>query len=205
MNTQKFRLLGILLLFSFAGFQPSFSQEIVGTGQANGQIVELFENFTWRYKEQSQSNKNNCDTLSGNISFCNIGGWRISKATGDANAMYVIDGRHYAMFIIENVGAEDGFSLELMQDVALGYAAEAANIQKSSVPILNRQTVSVDNKKLLSLGYSATIDNVNFTYQNNIYVGADFTMQAIVFGVGNATKKMQDHNEILLQSIKIID
>ena len=200
----KLQIFLFFVLAVFLNTANSYSQEIIGYGNVGGKSVEIFSNFTWRYKQTQESN-GDCEQLSENISFCNSKAWRVTSNTGEATAMYLIDDRHYAMFIIEGLGSNDGFSEDVMAEVAIGYAADAANVQKNSIPINNRGSITIDGKQALSLGYSAKIDNVPFTYQNNIYVGKSFTMQAIIFGVGGASSKIENFNRSFIKDILITD
>ena len=200
----KLQIFLVFVLAVFLNTANSYSQEIIGYGKVGSKSVEIFSNFTWRYKQTQESN-GDCEQLSENISFCNSKAWRVTSNTGDATAMYLIDDRHYVMFIIESAGSQDGFSEEMIAEIAIGFAAEASNVQKSSVPINNRENIKIDGKQALSLGYSAKIDNVPFTYQNNIYVGKNFQMQAIIFGIGGASAKIENFNRSFINDILITD
>ena len=200
----KLQIFLVFVLVVFLNTANSYSQEIIGYGKVGGKSVEIFSNFTWRYKQTQESNSD-CERLSENISFCNSKAWRPTTKTGDATAMYLIDDRHYVMFIIESAGSQDGFSKEMLADIAIAFAAEASNVQKNSVPINNRGSITIDGKPGLSLGYSAKIDNVQFTYQNNIYVGKNFAMQAITFGIGGASAKIESFNRSFINDILITD
>ena len=200
----KLQIFLVSVLAVFLNTANSYSQEIIGYGKVGGESVELFSNFTWRYQQTQESN-GDCEQLSMNISFCNSKGWRVTSNTGPATAMYLIDDRHYAMFIIEELGSRDGFTIDVMADVALAHAAEAANVQKNSVPINKREKISIDDKQALSLGYTLKLENVPFTYLNNIHVGKSFTMQAIIYGVGGASAKIESLNRSLINDIRISD
>lgn len=200
----KLKIFLVFILAVFLNAANSYSQEIIGYGKVGNKSVEIFSNFTWRYK-QTQASNGDCEKLSENISFCNSKAWRVSSAMGDATAVYTIDDRHYAMFIIESAGSQDGFSEEMIADIAISYAAEAANVQKNSIPINNSESITIDGKQALSVGYSAKIDNVPFTYQNNIHVGKNFQMQAVIFGIGGASAKIKNLNRSLINDIVITD
>ena len=200
----KLNIFYIFVLAAFLNTANSYSQEIIGLGTVNGKSVEIFSNYTWRYKQTQESNRD-CEQISINISFCNSKAWRVTRNTGDATAMYRIDDRHYAMFIIESMGSQDGFSNASMAEIAINYAAEAANVKKTSIPIHNRGNISIDGKQALSVGYSAKIDKVLFTYQNNILVGKNFTMQSIIFGIGEPSAKIESLNRSFIDDILIVD
>lgn len=197
------KLAAIILGITLINLNPAYAQEVVGTGAIDGKAIEILKDYTWRYKDTSNASNSNCEQLSKNIGFCNSLGWKAIPASGAATAMYAIDSAHYAMFIIEAIGSEQGVTEKLVIDAAIIHAASASNVQKNSIPVSDEKTLTGDGKKFTSVGYSAKFNDLPLAFQNNIYVGNDFTVQAIVYGIGDFTQKITDLNQTLLDSLVI--
>jgi hypothetical protein len=183
---------------------PAISQSILGTAIINNKTVEVLDNNTWRYKSSDRQDLSKCDSFKLGVYFCNDEKWRSIDASGDANYMYMVDDRTYVMFIIEQMGSDDGVTQEFMKNIAIDYAAKASNTRNENIPQHFSKSSAVNNNDYLNLAYSAQIDGVSFTFINNIYVGKVVTMQAITYGVGpKVTDKLLAVNKTLIENIII--
>ena len=181
---------------------PASAQQVIGTAVINGKIVEILENQTWRYKSEQSMSLSGCDLLKNGLYFCNKNNWKTTSATGDASHMYSIDDRTYVMFIIENMGADDGVTKDFMAGVALNYAAEAANTTPDNILQHFSRDKIVNGNEFLSIAYTASISNIKFTFINNICVQDTVTAQAAIFTLGSKVTESQiEHNNVLVENL----
>ena len=183
---------------------PAISQSILGTAIINNKTVEVLDNNTWRYKSSDRQDLSNCDSFKLGVYFCNDEEWKNTEASGEINYMYKVDDRTYVMFIIEQMGSDDGVTQEFMKNIAIDNAAEASNTPKDNMLQHFSKSSVVNNNDYLNLAYSAQIDGVSVTFINNIYVGKNVTMQAITYGIGpTVTDKLIAVNKTLIENIII--
>ncbi|MGI9345620.1 MAG: hypothetical protein ACR2PW_05070 [Gammaproteobacteria bacterium] len=190
---------------------PAFSQTVLQEAVVNGKIIELLDDKTWRYKSQrerlSGKANSNCPLISEYVRFCVPDSWKVgNEATiPGATAFYLVDGRHYALFTIEELGTADGASNELLVLAAHTHAATGMNIPVSSLEVLFTRPGIIDGRDGLVTAYSGSIEGLTFTFINNIYVGERYAMQAVIYGIGGMTSQMKIYNSDLLTSLQIID
>lgn len=190
---------------------PAFSQTVLQEAVVNGKIIELLDDKTWRYKSQKErlsgKSNSNCPLIGGHVRFCVPDSWKVGNETQvpGASALYFVDGRHYALFIIEELGTADGASNELLVQAAHTNAATAMNMPVSSLDVLFTRPEMIDGRDGLVTAYSASIEGLSFTYLNNIYVGQRYAIQALIYGIGGMTSQLKTHNTDLLTSLKILD
>ena len=181
---------------------PTSAQQLVGTASINGRTIEILDNQTWRYKSGQYQNSSDCDTLKLGVSFCNINKWKVTTATGAASHMYVFDDRTYLMFIIEGMGAEDNVTKNIMAKVAIDNAAEAASTRAESIIQHFSRNSIVNGNEFLTISYTAKLSNIDFTFVNNIYVGGQLTVQAVIYTVGSQVSEKQINlNETLIKNL----
>ena len=201
----------IFVFFLLSSPIKAFSQTVLQEAVINGKIIELLDNKTWRYKGQNQSLSSklnsNCPVISNHARFCVPNSWKVGNKNQvpSSDAVFLIDSRNYALFIIEKVGSADGFSNELLVKSAHTNAANAANIPVESLDVLFTRAEIIDGRDGLVTSYEASVDGLSFTYINNIYVGKNYAIQAIVFTIGGMNKNLKANNADLLANIETID
>ncbi|MDG2373275.1 MAG: hypothetical protein P8L88_03325 [Paracoccaceae bacterium] len=195
----QFLLLISSLLFPLKGM----AVEVLGSAKVNNRFIEILDNKTWRYKSQV-SDLSNCDELKLGTYFCNKGNWKVVPQSIEAEFQYQVDDRHYAFFIIESLGKNDGVTKEFMAEIAITNAAQGANTTEENVKQHFSKDISIDNKKFRTVAYTVKLGGISFTFLNNIYVSDTITTQAIVYGVGpSVTEKLNSLNEILLENFVV--
>ncbi|MDA8578290.1 hypothetical protein N9L08_05075 [Rhodobacteraceae bacterium] len=176
------------------------SQEVVGSAIISGKTIEILDDQTWRYKTSKKPLLSSCDAFELGIHFCNDKKWKSVEPTGDVNHMYQVDGRTYVIFIIEPMGSNDGVTSEFMAEVALGYAAGDAGVE--NVPQHFSRYQDILGRSVLSLGYTANLSGMNFTFLNNIFVTETVTVQAAIYVIGSEiTDDQEVLNDLLLNSV----
>ena len=196
----KYVINRMLTLFFVLFASGVSSQEVVGTAIISGKPIEILGDQTWRYKAPKKSLLSSCDALKLSVYFCNDKKWKLAKPTGDISHMYEVDGRTYVIFIIEPLGSNDGVTAEFMADVALEYAAGDAGVENVSQHFSRYQDIL--GRSVLSLGYTANLSGMNFTFLNNIFVTETVTVQAAIYVIGSKiTDDQKRLNDILLNSV----
>ena len=190
----------ILTLFFVLFASGASSQEVVGSAIVSGKTIEILDDQTWRYKVPKKSLLSSCDALKLGVYFCNDKKWKSAEPTGDISHMYKVNGRSYVIFIIEPVGSNDGMITEFMADAALEYAAGDAGVE--NVPQHFSRYQDILGRNILSLGYTANLSGIKFTFLNNIFVTETVTVQAAIYVIGSEiTDDQKRLNDILLNSV----
>ena len=185
---------------------PISAQQVVGSASVKGRTIEVLDNQTWRYKSNESQDLSACDTLKLGVSFCNINKWNVTTPTGAASHMYGIDDRTYLMFIIEGLGSKDGITKGTIAEIAIDFAAEGSNTTAESVVQHFSRNSIVNSNELLSIAYSVKMSNMDFTFLNNIYVGEQVTVQAVLYVVGSKVSEKQIAlNETLVKNLILPD
>lgn len=203
------------LIFSVALFalslplhaaQTALAQSVIGTTEYNGQTIELLDNNSWRFKQSSNNTeKRNCETIKQSFEFCNSLNWLVVEPIGQASAMYQINDRAYVMFIVEGLGTQDGMSGEYMINAAHYMAAQGMNIQQESLDVNYTRQKQLKGYDYWVTSYSGSINGLPFTFINNINVGKTSTVQAVVYGVGGLTKKLESQSSEMLARITFLN
>lgn len=184
----------MILVAAFCLFplpQSALAQTLVGTTFIEGQKVELFEDFSWSYVEQSSGD---CSTLSRLTSFCgNDKVWKSFDAGSDEIAgAYRYDDRHYAMIIDEGVGRAEGMNEEGMQKIVVENAAIGVGVDVSEVVVSEIENTKVGDNDALRVVYSVPMEGLNLTYANTIVIRENSTHQLIVYAVGTSVSKKHE-------------
>ena len=89
----------------------AFAQSVVGTSSINGKQIEILDDNTWRYIDNFKNLA--CADLviiDQNVSFCNTKNWQTQSNNSVTDAIYRIDDRTYAAFVVEHLGKTDGLT-----------------------------------------------------------------------------------------------
>ena len=199
------RVLALKIFFSVVASNLLMAQEIIGTAIINGERIQIFDNKTWKFTNNSEGSFNeDCDVIKYQVHFCNSFGWnKVENPVAPINAQYDVDGRTYSMFIVEPMGTADGVSREVMAGVALDYAAAAADVDVSEIPQHFVREGRVNGYDYLSVSYSAGVSGMEFTFINNIFVMETVTVQATIYTIGTAVSDSLEENNTKL--VKAID
>ena len=188
----------ILTSFAFSSF--AFGQAIVGTSSVDGRPVEILSDKTWRFIQKADATKcSNLLSISDVVQFCNSGNWKVMPKQPSINVLLAIDDRHYAAFIAEAIGREDGASNEFMVKTAHGYLAAQMNVPVESLEVLYTRDKKIDGKQGIQTAYAGNIDGLKVTYINSIYVGQNNTLQVVTWGIGKMKPELKAHHETMVQ------
>ena len=118
--------------------------------------------------------------------------------------MYRHDDRHYGYFIIEDIGLNDGLSIETLRSSALEGIAEQAGVTAAQIPVLQVTAVTVDGIDAETMVYGGRVDGLTFVYANTMVLTRDTTLQALTHSVGTEfTDKHQDLHNRFLEDIRL--
>ncbi|CUH83193.1 hypothetical protein [Thalassovita mediterranea] len=180
------------------------AQEVVGTSAVGGKRVHLYSDGTWEYAKES-GEVSRCVALHKSVDFCgSILNWRPVKARGDFSNMFLHSDRIQSGLLIEELGTNDGFSVEYMRTVALEAAAEASGVDVSQIPVLGFYDVQIGETAAENMVYGASIDGLKIVYSNTIIVADTLTLQAIVWSIGDDyTEEHQKWNADFLENLRV--
>lgn len=190
----------LFLLTSFVFSSLAFGQAVIGTSSIDGRPVEILSDKTWRFVQRASAAKcSNLLSVSDAVQFCNSGNWKVMPKQPPINVLLAIDDRHYAAFISEAIGSEDGVSTDFMVKTAHGYLAAQMNIPVESLEVLYTRDKKIDGKQGAQTAYAGNIDGLKVTYINSIYVGQNNTVQVVTWGVGKMKPELKVHHETMVQ------
>lgn len=195
------RLFVLLFLVSFS--VPSFAQTVSGTAVVDGKKVILYDDFSWDF--QSEKSKN-CKAVGRGISFCgNSSKWKLTDpGVDDIAAMYRLTDSFYALIIIEELGFDDGFSLEFMRSAVIENAASAAGVASEQVTILDVNDSITDDYSETKIDYAVNVDGLDIAYQNTIRIADEKTFQIITYALDTEiTEKSKSRHIQFLDAMKI--
>lgn len=164
---------------------PGVAQEVVGQAIVDGRIVDLYDDQSWAYATEAEPG---CRSVTARVQFCGAAEtWMpIELDNADVAAGFRHDDRHYAQFIIEQIGTDDGLSGEVMRQIVIDNAASASGRAPSAIPVLEVTDVRLADQDTQTMVYIADIDGFSFVFANTIYLDTDFSMQVISFAVADS-------------------
>lgn len=167
---------------------PISAQSVVGSGVVKGRSIDILSDNTWRYVGVAKPTTDSCTLIKTPVRFCNSGGpWTSTKSiSSDISAQYRYDDRHYGIFIVEDLGSEDGVTLEFMRETLLATMARASGTQPSEVEVLENTSTKIDGKESSLLIYRGTISGLPVVYANTIVLDSKHTYQIISSSIGKA-------------------
>ncbi len=193
-------MLRLLVFFLLVGGGGLAAQERVGSSLVNGKAIELFSDYTWRYR--SDSDETGCLSIKSGIEFCEVSGsWAKTRSSSneDSSAEFRYDDKNYGMVIVEEVGADDGMGLEFMKSVVVDNFAGAAGISKEDVLVLAVEDGSVSGKSSSMVVYGGKVDGLPLIYSNTIVSEPSRTSQFVTYSIERelSEEHRRLHNEFL--------
>jgi hypothetical protein len=144
-----------------------------------------------------------CTPITSAVQFCGSAlGWTsTSPASPEINAAYRIDARHYAQYLIEELGSDDGLTARDMQQLVLdnialvsGTPPELISVGPASLGLLTGDTVV----------YKAKIQGMDVVFANSVFLQPKRVMQIMTFAVGaEYTAQQADYQAALLSNTKL--
>lgn len=178
------RLAVLALAGCLATAAPALAQSAVGKAVVGGKTVTLFDDGTWKYADATSGAATAvCTDITPGVQFCNGSlDWMPSPAaSAEINAAYRIDARHYAQYLIEDLGSDDGITADFMRQVVLdnakmatGNTAEVIDVQPAKLGGLTGDTVI----------YKVAINGVDVVFANAVFVEPKRVMQIMTYAIG---------------------
>lgn len=190
-----FLIAGLLLLPVIA-----FSQGRVGTSIVDGKTVDLYSDFTWRYRSD-QSADAGCVRISSGLNFCGAAqGWkRIGAASNEIASQFRLDDRNYAVFVVEQLGSEDGMTMRHMRSSIIQNFSVAADISPEDVIVHGSEDGDFGGETSTLLIYSGEWQGFHVIYANTVVITANRTLQLITYSVAETftDRHRKMHSEFL--------
>jgi hypothetical protein len=196
--------LGILaLLACLATPGNSLAQAVVGKAVVGGKTVTLFDNGTWKYATAAGEAPTGCTEVTATVQFCGgaLGWGRTQPSSAEITAAYRIDARHYAQYLIEDLGSDDGVTAEFMRQVVLdnaqmatGNTPEVIDVKPAALGGLTGDTVI----------YAVNINGLDVVFANSVFVEPKRVMQIMTYAIGDEyTPQHAGYQADLLASTKL--
>lgn len=145
-----------------------------------------------------------CTTIDSGIVFCGSElGWELVPSRDpNIDAMFRLDDKTYGMFIVEELGAADGNSLEFMRIVVIGHFATGAGIAEKDVTIFDVEASSLSGVAGETVTYGGKFKGLNVVFMNTVVIEENRSVQAVVYIIGAAPteKSKAAHREFLAQT-----
>ena len=208
----------LILFILFNGF-PSKSQ--IKALTENGRQVQLYENGTWKYLDSS-GDYSGMDSITTNPHFfgktslstflvksnhLNVGvfinpkNWTFyPRKENETNPEYhfsLKSGQGYGMMITEKTPVE----LESLANIALINAQKAA----ADAKIVSKEYRTVNNKKVLCLQMTATIQGIKFVYLGYYYSNENGTVQLLSYSSQKLFSESQAEMENFLNGLTVLE
>lgn len=164
------------------------AQNAIGQSQFDGETIILNDDFTWSYAEQSANADNaDCFKITSLYNFCGRPlGWVVtSKLSPEAVGSFRLDDRNYAIVIQEALGADDGFTLDFMQEAIITNFTTAAGIGKQDVTTYETLDFELFGSPARRVVYGGRISGLDVIYYNTIWLSERETIQFLSFTISN--------------------
>jgi hypothetical protein len=171
---------GLLAAFLMSG--AALAQTVVGRSIVDGKVALLYDDNSWAFEMPATGGTASCDAVTTRVQFCGQSlGWTSSRpGTTDVNAAYEIDARHYAQYIVEEVGTDDGMNTEFMRRIVL---ENAKNFSGSDAEVINVEPATLGDLPGETIVYRVNVNGAGFIFANSIFVDTKLTMQAMTFSL----------------------
>ncbi|MGL4237772.1 hypothetical protein [Tabrizicola sp.] len=175
-------LLGNILvigLFLLPGL--AVAQTVVGRSVVDGKVALLYDNGTWSFDESAQVSTE-CAAVSPLVQFCgrNAGWSTTPPGSPEVNAAYRIDERHYAQYIIEEIGTDDGLTTDFMRKVVLENAKNAAGAEPEVIDV---EKVTLGRLSGDTVVFRIKFNGVDFVFASSVFVDKKLAVQVITYAI----------------------
>ena len=178
------KLASLILVACLALPGVALAQSAVGKAIVNGKTVTLFDDGTWKYADAAPSTTPGaCEDVTPTVQFCSAAlGWATTPpASPEINAAYRIDARHYAQYLIEDLGSDDGLTADFMRQVVL----DNAQIATGNTPeVIDVQPVTLGALTGDTVIYKARINGLDVVFANSVFVEPKRVMQIMTYAIG---------------------
>ena len=194
----------IMALALWLPSDEAFAQTVLGRSVVDGRSFELLSDQTWRYSDSDAAA--GCTVFDLGLSFCDADSpWqRTDFESSEVAAQYRVDDRHYSQFVIEGLGALDGFTPEFMRRAVVDNAAAAAGGDATAVAVLDVSDETVDSIPGETIIYHTVIDGLNVVYFNTVIILDAITYQLISFSINrDITERHIELHDDLIARLRI--
>ena len=183
----KFITLTLTTLLLLAG--PSFGANKVGTAVIEGKIVDLYSDFSWKFRSKEVLGNDNCIELTQIITFCGDTNW-VRDNEVSADPVIVAQFAHkdrmgHSMILEEPLGTNQGASEEIMLEAILDNAATGAGKNVEDIPILAVEDGSLKNRKIKKLVTLMDYKGLQFVMVYSVLLGDNYNVQLVTWHAGN--------------------
>ena len=196
----------LLLLATLALPGAAIAQSAVGKAVVAGKTVTLFDDGTWKYADAvDPSAQGTCDAVTPSVQFCGTAlGWAATPpGSPEINAAYRIDARHYAQYLIEDLGSDDGLTAEFMRQVVLDNAKMATG---NTPEVIDVQPVTLGALTGDTVVYKANINGLDVVFANSVFVEPKRVMQIMTYAIGSEyTPQQAGYQADLLANTKLAE
>lgn len=196
----------LLLLATLALPGAAIAQSAVGKAVVAGKTVTLFDDGTWKYADAvDPSAQGACDAVTPSVQFCGTAlGWAATPpGSPEINAAYRIDARHYAQYLIEDLGSDDGLTAEFMRQVVLDNAKMATG---NTPEVIDVQPVTLGALTGDTVVYKANINGLDVVFANSVFVEPKRVMQIMTYAIGSEyTPQQAGYQADLLANTKLAE
>jgi hypothetical protein len=178
----KLAVLAVIACLATPGL--AIAQSAVGKAVVGGKTVTLFDDGTWKYADTvGATPAGACDAVTPTVQFCAAAlGWATTPpASSEINAAYRIDARHYAQYLIEDLGSDDGLTADFMRQVVLDNAKNATG---NTPEVVDVQPVSLDGLTGDTVVYTVKINGLDVVFANSVFVEQKRVMQIMSYAIG---------------------
>jgi hypothetical protein len=172
-------LAGLLAALFISG--AALAQTVVGRSIVDGKVALLYDNNTWTYEDAGDGNTG-CTNVTPRVQFCGESlGWRSSPpGSTEINAAYQIDAAHYAQYLIEDLGTDNGFNAEFMRRAVLDNASSFAG---SDAEVIDVQPATLGDLSGETIVYRTNVNGVDVVFANAVFVDTTLTMQIMTYAI----------------------
>ncbi|WGW02890.1 hypothetical protein [Tropicibacter oceani] len=182
---------------------PGTAQEVVGTAVIAGETVTLYSDRTWAYSDAKAAS---CTPLAKGLNFCGLSrDWVRSSVTPTGiTAQFSRDASQWAQTVVEEIGADQGVTLALLRQAALGYAAQAAGTTPAGVPILFEEKTDVDGHDASTLAYFVDLNGTPIVMANTMVILPKRALQFQTYVIG-AREMSDQHRAFHAEFLDVLD
>jgi hypothetical protein len=183
----------------------AFAQSAVGKAVVGGKTVTLFDDGTWKFAEAGASVQTACEDVTPSVQFCGSAlGWSTTApASPEINAAYRIDARHYAQYLIEDLGSDDGLTPDFMRQVVLDNAQMATG---NTPEVVDVTSVTLGGLTGDTVVYTVKINGLDVVFANSVFVEPKRVMQVMTYAIGKEyTSQHAGYHAEFLANTKLVE
>ena len=117
--------------------------------------------------------------------------------------MFKLTDRDFGMFIIEDLGSEEGMSHKMMRRSAIENAASGSKMIADKIPTFGIESGTFGNMPGETISYAVKFDNLPIVFTNTVIVDKHRTIQVVTYAIGQAlTDEMKANHKGFLEATR---